>query len=120
VDEAVDEIERAVFDAQIQAPIADRIRRNSAQDRVLFIVLTKGIPLRVRGTSGRGGTMASVDSELTLRYRRLAGGDAPLSGPLANPYFLGDGSIAKADCSATRRSTSTWSRASTATPSMMS
>jgi uncharacterized protein (TIGR03790 family) len=96
VDAAADEIERAVFDAQIQAPIAEWIRRNSAQDRILFIVLTKGIPLRIKGTSGRGGTLASVDSELTLLYRRLAGTDAPLSGPLANPYFLGDTAIARA------------------------
>ena len=48
VDAAADEIERAVFNAQIQAPIAEWIRRNSAQDRILFIVLTKGIPLRVK------------------------------------------------------------------------
>ena len=75
---------------QIQAPIADWIRKNSAQDRILYIVLTKGIPLRVKGTSGRDGTMASVDSELTLLYRRLTGAEPPLAGPLANPYFLGD------------------------------
>ena len=73
VDAAADEIERAVFDAQIQTPIADWLRKNSAQDRILFIVLTKGIPLRVRKTTGRGGTMASLDSELTLLYRRLEG-----------------------------------------------
>jgi hypothetical protein len=97
VDGAVDEIERAVFDAQIQAPIAEWIRRNSAQDRILFIVLTKGIPLRVKGTSGRGGTMASVDSELTLLYRKLTVVEPSLSGPLANPYFLGDASIAQAE-----------------------
>src|ERR1035437_4799092 len=55
VDASADETERAVFDSQIQAPIAEWIRRNSAQDRILFIVLTKGIPLRIKGTSGRGG-----------------------------------------------------------------
>jgi len=96
VDAAADEIERAVFNAQIQAPVAEWIRRNSAQDRILFIVLTKGIPLRVKGTSGRGGTIASVDSELTLLYRRLAGGEPSLVGPLANPYFLGDTAVAQA------------------------
>jgi uncharacterized protein (TIGR03790 family) len=96
VDAAADEVDRAVFDAAIQTPIAEWIRRHSAQDRILYIVLTKGIPLRVKGTAGRDGTTASVDSELTLLYRRLAGGEPLLAGPLANPYFLGDAPVAQA------------------------
>jgi uncharacterized protein (TIGR03790 family) len=96
VDAAADEIERVAFERQIQDPIAAWIRRNSAQDRILFIVLTKGVPLRIRGTSGRNGTQASVDSELTLLYRRLTGDEPPLVGPLANPYFLGDTPVAQA------------------------
>ena len=96
VDATADEIERPVFERQIQDPIAAWIRRNSAQDRILFIVLTKGVPLRIRGTSGRDGTQASVDSELTLLYRRLTGEEPPLVGPLANPYFLGDAPVAQA------------------------
>jgi uncharacterized protein (TIGR03790 family) len=96
VDAAADEIERPAFESLIQTPIAEWIRRHSAQDRILYIVLTKGVPLRIRGTSGRSGTVASVDSELTLLYRRLAGQDPSLVGPLANPYFLGNGQIAQA------------------------
>jgi uncharacterized protein (TIGR03790 family) len=96
VDAAADEVERGVFEAQVQAPIVEWIRRNSAHDRILYIVLTKGIPLRVRGTPGRGGTVASVDSELALLYRRLAGTEATLSGPVANPYYLADSPVAKA------------------------
>jgi uncharacterized protein (TIGR03790 family) len=96
VDAAADEIDRAVFDSQVQDPIAAWIRRNSAEDRILYIVLTKGVPLRIRGTNGRNGTMASVDSELTLLYRRLTGEDPTLVGPLANPYFLGDTPVAEA------------------------
>jgi len=54
---------------------------NFAQDRILYIVLTKGIPLRVNGTSGQDGTIASVDSELTLLYRKLVQGQGiPLAG----------------------------------------
>ena len=94
VDAATDEIERDVFEAQIQLPIANWLRRHAAQDRILFIVLTKGIPLRVKGTPGRGGTTASVDSELTLLYRRLLGGDPKPAGPLTNPYYLGASPIA--------------------------
>ncbi len=96
VDAAADEVDRTVFEAQIQAPIADWIRKNSAHDRILYIVLAKGIPLRIRGTSGRGGTVASVDSELALLYRRLAGIEAPVAGPIPNPYYLADAPIAKA------------------------
>ena len=52
-------------------------------------MLTKGIPLRIKGTSDREGTRASVDSELTLLYRRMTGADVTLTGRLPNPYFLG-------------------------------
>jgi len=84
-----DEVERTVFEARIQAPIARWLQQHAAQDRILYIVLTKGIPLRIRGSADRDGTRASVDSELTLLYRRMTGADAPLAGRLANPYFLG-------------------------------
>ena len=96
VDAVADEIERPAFDSQIQTPIAEWIRRHSAQDRILYIVLTKGVPLRIRGTSGRSGTIASVDSELTLLYRTLTGEDPSLIGPLPNPYFLGDAQVTQA------------------------
>lgn len=95
-DAAADEIDRAAFDSQILFPVADWLRRNAAQDRILYIVLTRGVPLRVRGSSGRAGTTASVDSELTLVYRRLTGAEVVLAGPQPNPYFLGDASIAQA------------------------
>jgi uncharacterized protein (TIGR03790 family) len=96
VDGTADEIDRAVFDGQIHGPIAEWLRRNSAEDRILYIVLTKGVPLRIRGTTGRSGTTASVDSELTLLYRRLTSEEPTLVGPLANPYYLGDAPIGQA------------------------
>src|SRR4030095_14049690 len=55
-----------------------------------YIVLTKGVPLRVPGTDGRDGTVASVDSELTVLYRKLLGLNVALAGRVSNPYFLGD------------------------------
>jgi uncharacterized protein (TIGR03790 family) len=81
----------------IQAPIARWLARNAAFDRILYIVLTKGIPLRVVGTTGRTGSMASVDSELALLYRTAYGGKgAGTPGPQANPYFLGDRPVSEA------------------------
>jgi uncharacterized protein (TIGR03790 family) len=86
-------IDRSQYERQIERPIAEWIAGHAAQDRILYIVLIKGIPLRINGSTGRQGTMASVDSELTLLYRRLVGGRVPVSGPVANSYFAGTRSL---------------------------
>ncbi len=85
-DETVD---RAGYATTIEAPIAAAIRRAGSHDRLLYLVLTKGVPLRISGTTGLEGTLASVDSELTLLYRRLTGQVVPPAGRIDNPYFLG-------------------------------
>jgi uncharacterized protein (TIGR03790 family) len=89
-------IERAAFQSTIESPIAAALTRTALQDRILYIVLTKGIPLRVNGSSGQNGTLASVDSELTLLYLQLVGQPAPAVGRIANPYFLGVKTIREA------------------------
>jgi uncharacterized protein (TIGR03790 family) len=91
-----DQITRLQFATEIQAPIARWLTRHAAQDRILFIVLTKGVPLRIAGTPGRKGTSSSVDSELTVLYRRMTGQPIGPNGPVENPYFLGDKPIAEA------------------------
>ncbi len=92
-----DQISRAEFEATIQGPIATWLRRNAAQDRILYIVLTKGLPLRIAGTGGRTGTVSSVDSELTLLYRRMTGEAVAPNGSVPNPYYLGDAPVTKAE-----------------------
>ena len=94
--EAKDEISRADFNSLVQAPIVKALAQRNAWDRILYIVLTKGVPLRVAGTSGRGGTVASVDSELSLLYRQATGATTPLVGQVSNPYFLGDAPVGQA------------------------
>jgi uncharacterized protein (TIGR03790 family) len=89
-------IERADFERQIESPLGTWLTRNVAQDRILYIVLTKGIPLRISGTLGQDGTTAAVDSELTLLYRKLTGQQAPAPGRINNPYFHGDAAISSA------------------------
>jgi uncharacterized protein (TIGR03790 family) len=89
-------IDRLGFELLIQAPISNWLIAHAAQDRIHYIVLTKGIPLRIAGSSGRAGTVASVDSELSVLYQRMAGTSIPVPGPLPNPYFLGDHPIANA------------------------
>lgn len=91
-----EQIAQDVYERQIEAPIGEWIAQRGAHDRLLYIVLTKGVPLRIEGTRGRNGAVASVDSELTLLYRRLAGRTIPRQGTVQNPYFLGERSIKEA------------------------
>ena len=89
-------ISRADYTRQIEQPIAKFLTAGGLQDRVLYIVLTKGVPLRVAGSSGRSGTVASVDSELTLLYRKMTGELVAPVGAVSNPYFLGNRSLSEA------------------------
>jgi uncharacterized protein (TIGR03790 family) len=91
-----DEIPRADYEARIEKPIADWLTSHAAQDRILYIVLTKDVPLRVSGTGGPTGSVASVDSELALLYRKFMGQTIRLAGSLENPYFLGDRAVSTA------------------------
>src|SRR5207244_2469890 len=84
-----DEIERRVYERQIESPIAEWLSAHAAQDRILYFVLTKDVPLRIAGTAGHTGTVASVDSELTVLYRRMLGVPVPVAGSIPNPYFAG-------------------------------
>jgi uncharacterized protein (TIGR03790 family) len=86
---ATDVIERDEYVRAIEGPLGKAIVRAGLQDRLHFLVLTKGVPLRVAGTTGLQGTTASVDSELTLLYRRLVGQPVPTAGMVDNPYYLG-------------------------------
>jgi len=91
---ATESISRADYVAQIEQPIWQCISSLRAHDRILYIVLTKDVPIRISGTGGRAGTNASVDSELTLLYRRRTGQQAPVAGFVPNPYYAGSGPIA--------------------------
>src|SRR3954466_8640974 len=86
VDETID---YGVYVTSIELPLSNALAQRGLQDRVLYIVLTKGVPLRIQGDGGPQGTVASVDSELTLVYRRMSGVSAGLKGRIDNPYFLG-------------------------------
>jgi uncharacterized protein (TIGR03790 family) len=83
-------ISRAEYRDAIEGPIGQWISVRGLQDQILYIVLTKGVPIRVRGTGGINGSEASVDSELTLLYRKMLGLPAGERGREDNPYFLGD------------------------------
>ena len=81
-------IDRAAFDNNIRRPLAECLRKDGLQDRVLYLVLTKGVPLVIDGQRGPNGDQASVDSELTLLYQDLITRQHPLRGKVPNPYAL--------------------------------
>jgi len=83
----MEEISRSDFDAQIARPIQDCLRGRNLIEKVLYIVTTAGVPLKVRGNLGLSGEAASVDSELTLLYFDFHGRAHPLPGGIANPFF---------------------------------
>ena len=84
-------------------------RSTRRQDRIHYIVVTKGIPLRVRGSSGPDGSVASVDSELTLLYRKLLGVPIPPAGTNTEPLLSGRSSaFARATLFASVHTTFFW------------
>lgn len=80
-------ISRAVYDRSIATPLSACLRSRRLGEKILYIVTTLGLPLRIDGSGGMGGDHASVDSELTLLYQDLRGTKHPTPGPLPNPFF---------------------------------
>src|SRR5438876_2420823 len=60
--QATEAIERATYNNLIHNPIGKCLMQDGKQDRILYLVLTKGVPLIVKGTGGQNGDRASVDS----------------------------------------------------------
>jgi uncharacterized protein (TIGR03790 family) len=84
---ANEEISRSDFDDQIARPIQNFLRGHNLTEKVLYIVTTAGVPLKVRGNLGLDAEAASVDSELTLVYFDLHGRAHALPAGIANPFF---------------------------------
>ena len=87
--ETVETIARAAYVALEQA-VAKCLAGNRLGERIVYIVLTQGVPLRISSTA-QGGTpnsdAASVDSELTLLYARRQGRTFAEAGMVPNPFF---------------------------------
>ena len=81
-------VSRATYVQSIAAPIAAFLQKHRLQEKILYLVTTLGVPLRVSGTgSGPGADGAAVDSELTLLYGEMRGMKHPLKGIVNNPFF---------------------------------
>ena len=69
-----EEIDWTAYEQQIERPIGECLKKNGLQEKVLYIVTTLGVPLKVRGAgSGMTAENGSVDSELTLLYCKAEG-----------------------------------------------
>lgn len=82
-----EEVSWQVFRDEVQAPVAECLRSQQLREKILYIVTTSGVPLKIAGSGGRLGDAASVDSELALLYQRLGGKEPPTAGPARNPFF---------------------------------
>lgn len=78
-------VDRATYRSSIEAPISQCLARLAQP--IHYLVLTAGLPIRVSGTEGPQGTLASVDSELVTLYAKRLGQTVPLEGGVRNPFF---------------------------------
>jgi uncharacterized protein (TIGR03790 family) len=86
--EPVELINREVYNQEIDKTIGRFLLKQHLVDKILYIVLTSGVPLGINGDGDALQSEASsVDSELTLLYKRLHGAVTPLAGPIENPFF---------------------------------
>jgi uncharacterized protein (TIGR03790 family) len=85
-----EEIDWQVYEEQIERPVGQCLKKAGLEEKVLYIVTTMGVPLKVRG-NGSGITSAehaSVDSELVLLYAKRKGAKFRRAGTAANPFYM--------------------------------
>ncbi len=83
-----EEIERDIYTNQVEQSIGKCLSKRDFHDRILYIVMTMGVPLRVIGHGGElQSDQSSVDSELTLLYARMKGVKIKIAGSINNPFF---------------------------------
>lgn len=81
-------ISRTTFNTQVRDPILQylSVTKPHLKDQVRYLVLTKGVPLRI---SDAPEAYASLESELCLLFTPLLG-DVGQSGWVNNPYYAKD------------------------------
>jgi uncharacterized protein (TIGR03790 family) len=84
---AEERIERADFEREIVLPVAACLASKHLVEKILYIVTTLGVPLKIPTSSTAANDGASVDSELALLYADMHGHRHALPGPLPNPFF---------------------------------
>ncbi len=82
-----EEISRPIYLKYLERPLATFLQAQGLADQILVLVLMPEVPHKIKGRVARDGEAASVDSELTLLYRKMLYGPYRLGGWLKNPYF---------------------------------
>ena len=84
-----EEIDWPTYQKNIELPVGNCLTKAGLQEKVLYIVLTAEIPLKIAGTNGtlEEAEQGSVDSELTLLYGKLKGSKFLRKGSVNNPFF---------------------------------
>ncbi|HEX5229800.1 MAG TPA: TIGR03790 family protein [Bryobacteraceae bacterium] len=82
-----EEVSRSEYDDQVARPIQDYLQGHKLAEKVLYIVTTGGVPLKIRGSLGLAAEAASVDSELALLYSDMHGHPHSTPGGVPNPFF---------------------------------
>lgn len=77
--------DRAGFEREMARPIGDCLRRTRRVESTFYIVLTQGMPIRVKAQARNDG--ASVDSELATLYLTLHGVQVSREGAVDNPFY---------------------------------
>lgn len=86
--EPQEDISQQEYQDKIAKPIAACLRKQHLEDKILYIVTTSGVPLRIQGNAGSmAAEAASVDSELTLLYSDMRGRPHAVPGGVHNPFF---------------------------------
>lgn len=76
------------YQKQIAAPVAACLRSKHLEQKILYIVTTGGVPLRVPGHgSGLQSETGAVDSELALLYSDMNGHPHTAPGGIKNPFY---------------------------------
>jgi len=84
-----EEISFDIYEKQIEVPVGACLTKANLQEKVLYLVTTSGVPLKVTGPgSEMKASYASVDSELTLLYSKLKKGTFARSGGIDNPFYM--------------------------------
>ncbi|MBK8232445.1 MAG: TIGR03790 family protein [Candidatus Eisenbacteria bacterium] len=83
----VEEIDRPIFERMLVAPLVDWWQATPDSLLPQYVVLMRGVPLKIRGGGGRDADQSAVDSELTLLPRLAQGESIAPRGKLPNPYY---------------------------------
>jgi len=86
---AEETIDWRTYTREIEAPVADCLKKNGLTEKALYLATTLGVPLRIDGAGGnfQSSEHSSVDSDLSLLYAKLKGSEFPRAGVVPNPFY---------------------------------